>query len=169
MEIWDLYTQDRGKTGETVCRGAKIPDGRFHLQVHVCIFNGKGQMLIQLRQKDKQWYPDLWDYSVGGSAVAGDNSVAAAEREAQEELGLTIRLQGKAPALTRWYDQTIDDYYILHQEIQLSELRLQAEEVQATRWASYEEVMALLTEKRFCPNERGMIRLLFELAEKEAH
>ena len=29
--------------------------------------------------------------------------------------------------------------------------------------------MALLTEKRFCPNERGMIRLLFELAEKEAH
>ena len=48
MEIWDLYTQDRGKTGETVCRGAKIPDGRFHLQVHVCIFNGKGQMLIQL-------------------------------------------------------------------------------------------------------------------------
>ena len=95
--------------------------------------------------------------------------MAAAERETQEELGLTIRLQGKAPALTRWYDQTIDDYYILHQEIQLSELQLQAEEVQATRWASYEEVMALLTEKRFCPNERGMIRLLFELAEKEAH
>ena len=75
-------------TGETVCRGAKIPDGRFHLQVHVCIFNGKGEMLIQLRQKDKQWYPDLWDYSVGGSAVAGDNSVTAAERETQEELRL---------------------------------------------------------------------------------
>ena len=111
MEIWELYTQDRVKTGETVCRGAKIPDGRFHLQVHVCIFNRKGEMLIQLRQKDKQWYPDLWDYSVGGSAVAGDNSVAAAERETQEELGLTISLQGKAPALTRWYDQTIDDYY----------------------------------------------------------
>ena len=71
---------------------------------------------------------------------------------------MTIRLQGKAPALTRWYDQTIDDYYILHQEIRLSELQLQAEEVQATRFGrklSVREVMAeLLTEKRFCPNER---------------
>ena len=103
------------------------------------------------------------------SAVDRNKTVPAAERETQEELGLTISLQGKAPALTRWYEQTIDDYYILHQEIQLSKLQLQAEEVQATRWASYEEVMALLTEKRFCPNERGMIQLLFELAEKEAH
>jgi len=50
MERWDLYTQDREKTGKTMVRGDKTPEGFFHLQVHVCIFNTRGEMLIQQRQ-----------------------------------------------------------------------------------------------------------------------
>lgn len=166
MEVWDLYTQDREKTGKTMVRGDKTPQGLFHLQVHVCIFNQRGQMLIQQRQSTKQWYPDLWDYSVGGSAVAGDNSIAAAQREALEELGVHIDLAGRCPAVTRWYGAIIDDYYIVTQDVNLSELTLQAEEVQTVRWANCEEILTLLREKKFCPNPSGMITLLFELSEE---
>ena len=163
MEAWDLYTQDRVKTGQTMLRGDPVPEGLFHLQVHVCIFNEQGEMLIQQRQSTKRWYAGLWDYSVGGSAVAGDTSLAAAERETLEELGLRVSLAGRKPAVTRWYGSMIDDYYILPLNVALSDLHLQREEVQAVRWAGREDILALLAEGQFCPNPPGMIALLFDL------
>ena len=167
MEAWDLYTQDRVKTGQTMLRGDRVPEGLFHLQVHVCIFNSRGEMLIQQRQVTKRWYAGLWDYSVGGSAVAGDTSLAAAERETLEELGLRVSLAGRRPAVTRWYGAMIDDYYILPLDADLSGLTLQKEEVQAVRWAAREDILALLAEGRFCPNPPGMIALLFDLYQEE--
>ena len=163
MEAWDLYTQDRVKTGQTMLRGDPVPEGLFHLQVHVCIFNEQGEMLIQQRQSTKRWYAGLWDYSVGGSAVAGDTSLTAAERETLEELGLRVSLAGRKPAVTRWYGSMIDDYYILPLNVALSDLHLQREEVQAVRWAGREDILALLAEGQFCPNPPGMIALLFDL------
>lgn len=167
MEAWDLYTKDRVKTGQTMLRGDRVPEGLFHLQVHVCIFNSRGEMLIQQRQVTKRWYAGLWDYSVGGSAVAGDTSLAAAERETLEELGLRVSLAGRRPAITRWYGAMIDDYYILPLDADLSGLTLQKEEVQAVRWAAREDILALLAEGRFCPNPPGMIALLFDLYQEE--
>ena len=167
MEAWDLYTKDRVKTGQTMLRGDRVPEGLFHLQVHVCIFNSRGEMLIQQRQVTKRWYAGLWDYSVGGSAVAGDTSLAAAERETLEELGLRVSLAGRMPAVTRWYGAMIDDYYILPLDADLSGLTLQKEEVQAVRWAAREDILALLAEGRFCPNPPGMIALLFDLYQEE--
>ena len=167
MEAWDLYTKDRVKTGQTMLRGDRVPEGLFHLQVHVCIFNSRGEMLIQQHQVTKRWYAGLWDYSVGGSAVAGDTSLAAAERETLEELGLRVSLAGRMPAVTRWYGAMIDDYYILPLDADLSGLTLQKEEVQAVRWAAREDILALLAEGRFCPNPPGMIALLFDLYQEE--
>ena len=167
MEAWDLYTKDLVKTGQTMLRGDRVPEGLFHLQVHVCIFNSRGEMLIQQRQVTKRWYAGLWDYSVGGSAVAGDTSLAAAERETLEELGLRVSLAGRRPAVTRWYGAMIDDYYILPLDADLSGLTLQKEEVQAVRWAAREDILALLAEGRFCPNPPGMIALLFDLYQEE--
>ena len=167
MEAWDLYTKDRVKTGQTMLRGDRVPEGLFHLQVHVCIFNSRGEMLIQQRQVTKRWYAGLWDYSVGGSAVAGDTSLVAAERETLEELGLRVSLAGRRPAVTRWYGAMIDDYYILPLDADLSGLTLQKEEVQAVRWAAREDILALLAEGRFCPNPPGMIALLFDLYQEE--
>lgn len=39
MEIWDLYTEDRIKTNDTMVRGTQITRGFYRLVVHVCIFN----------------------------------------------------------------------------------------------------------------------------------
>lgn len=166
MEIWDLYTVDRVKTGETVVRDTGIPAGLYHLQVHVIIFNSKNEMLIQKRTPTKRFYPDLWDVTVGGSAVTGDTSSVAAEREVQEELGLTVHLNGKRPDFTMTYSDTFDDYYIVEMDVPLSDLTLQPEEVQDAAWASREEVFRMMADGTFCPNLTGLITLLFELHEK---
>ncbi|MGN1021361.1 MAG: NUDIX domain-containing protein [Aristaeellaceae bacterium] len=163
MEQWDLYTADRVKTGRVMNKNEPVPAGLYHMQVHVVVFNGAGQMLIQQRTESKQWFPGLWDYSVGGAAQAGETSVQAAEREVQEEIGLTVQLQGRHPALTRYYDSIFDDYYLARADVPADALTLQAEEVQAVRWASREDIYRLQAEGRFCPNPRGMIDLLFDL------
>ena len=46
MEKWDLYTKYREKTGREHIRGEEIPDGFYHLVVHVWIKNDKGQLKV---------------------------------------------------------------------------------------------------------------------------
>lgn len=41
MEVWDLYTKYREKTGKEHIRGVQIPQGYYHLVVHVWIPNRK--------------------------------------------------------------------------------------------------------------------------------
>ncbi len=163
MEIWDLYDRDRIPTGETHQRGKPIPQGRYHMVVHVVIFNSAGQMLIQQRQPFKAGWPNLWDVTVGGSAVAGDTSRTAAEREVLEEIGLDIDLSSEQPRLTIPFDVGFDDIYTLTMDVDLTTLRLQESEVQAVKWADEAEVLAMLSDGRFIPYHRAFIELLFAM------
>lgn len=163
MELWDIYGIDRKKTGETMVRGEAFPEGALHLVVHVCIFNAKGEMLIQQRQSFKAGWPNLWDISVGGSAVSGDTSQTAAEREVFEELGLRIGLQGVRPHFTINFDHGFDDVYLIEQDVELSELTLQYEEVQTARWASREEILAMIESGEFIPYYPELISLFFAM------
>lgn len=163
MERWDLYDKNRALTGETMERGEPIPAGRYHLVVHVVVFDPAGRMLIQQRQPFKEGWPNLWDITAGGSAVTGETSAQAAERELREEVGLSIGLCGRAPALTIYYDVCFDDVYVVTREVDPSSLALQPEEVQAVRWATEEEVLRMLDEGTFIPYHRGYLELLFRL------
>jgi isopentenyldiphosphate isomerase len=163
MERWDLYDRDRIPTGETHQRGTPVPEGRYHMVVHVVIFNTRGEMLIQQRQPFKEGWPNLWDVTVGGSAVAGDDSRAAAERETREELGLAIDLSDELPKLILPFDCGFDDVYTLTMDVDLSSLTLQESEVQSVRWASEAEILAMLADGRFIPYHRAFIQLLFAM------
>ena len=163
MEFWDLYDRDRIPTGETHQRGKPLPEGRYHMVVHVVIFKTKGEMLIQQRQPFKEGWPNMWDITVGGSAVAGDTSRTAAQREVMEEIGLAIDLSGEQPKLTIPFDVGFDDVYTLVMDVDLTTLHLQESEVQAVRWASEEEILTMLADGRFIPYHRAFIQLLFAL------
>ena len=163
MELWDLFDRDRNPTGETHERGKPMPAGRYHTVVHVVIFNSRGEMLIQQRQPFKEGWPNLWDITVGGSAIAGDDSRSAAEREVMEELGLPIDLSGEMPKIILPFDQGFDDIYIITMDVDLSALHLQESEVQAVRWAGMEDIFALMKAGQFLPYHRSLIELLFTM------
>ena len=163
MEFWDLYTRDRIPTGETHPRGKPLPVGRYHLVVHVVIFNTKGEMLIQQRQPFKEGWPNLWDVTVGGSAIAGDDSRTAAQRETLEEIGLRVDLSNELPKVVLPFDVGFDDIYTLTMDVDLSTLTLQESEVQAVRWASEADILAKLADGRFIPYHKAFIELLFAL------
>ena len=163
MEQWDLYDRRRVPTDEILERGQPIPEGRYHMVVHVVVFDGAGRMLIQQRQPFKEGWPNLWDVTVGGSALAGERSTQAAEREVLEEIGLPLDLAEECPALTISYDSGFDDVYLITREVDLAALRLHPEEVQAVRWAAEEEVLRMLEEGTFIPYHRSYLELLFRL------
>ncbi len=161
MELWDLYDHRRRHTGETVVRGEEIPQGRYHIVVHICIFNEDGQMLIQQRQPFKSGWSGMWDITVGGSAVAGETSQAAAEREVWEEIGLKIDFGNQAPAVSVTFSCGFDDYYLLYLQPRLSDLRLQPEEVAQVRWATRQEIKKMQENGTFIPYQEGFLDFLF--------
>lgn len=162
MELWDVYNMNREKTGETMVRGDDFEKGAYHLVVHVCIFNSEGKMLIQQRQSFKEGWPNLWDLTVGGSAVKGDSSQTAAERELFEELGIKLDLQGIRPNLTINSTYCFDDIYLVEKEVSPDELSFQYEEVQDAKWATLEEILEMIEDGTFIPYYPSLIQFLFE-------
>lgn len=163
MELWDVYNYDRTKSGRTMVRGDKMEGGAYHLVVHACIFNSRGEMLIQQRQPFKQGWSNMWDITVGGSAISGDTSQTAIERELWEELGLKIDLRNVRPHLTINFDTGFDDVYLIEKEVDLNELKLQYEEVQQVKWASVDEIYRKLDEGIFIPYYKSAIQLFFDI------
>ena len=161
MELFDLYTADRVKLDRTMVRWDAVPEGCYRIVVHVCIFDPEGRMLIQQRQPFKDGWSNMWDITVGGSAVAGDTSRTAAERETREEIGLDIDLTEVRPSLTLYWEHGFDDYYLLTRELDPASLHLQYEEVQTVRWATREEIHRMIDDGEFIPYEKGLIDLLF--------
>lgn len=164
-ELWDIYDLDRKRTGRVHRRGDPWPDGAYRLCVHICIFNGEGKLLIQQRQPWKKGWSGMWDVSVGGSALAGDDSRTAAQREVQEELGLALDLSGMRPVFSVSFSQGFDDFWLIRQEVRLEDLTLQPSEVQAVRWASRQEVLEMVQAGTFIPYPE--LELLFRLAERQ--
>lgn len=89
MEIWDLYNERREKSGRDHVRGEEVPEGYYHLVVQVWIRNSKDEYLISQRSADRPQYPLKWE-CVGGSALKGEDSLCAAIREVEEEVGVRL-------------------------------------------------------------------------------
>ena len=179
MEKWDLYDENYQPTGRTIRRGEALPDGTYHLVVHVVLRNAKGQMLIQQRQETKAMYPGMWDITLAGNALAGESSQEAASREIGEELGVKLDLTGIRPDVTVHFHSGFDDIYLIREGSEgakkafgersfpsgMEDFTLQEEEVQAVRWASEEEVLDLLERGEFLPYYPGFLSYLFAMEE----
>ena len=89
MELWDLYNELRELIGRDHIRGEEVPQGFYHLVVHVWIRNSEGKYLISQRSADRPSFPLMWE-CVGGSVTKGEDSLTGALRETKEEVGLTL-------------------------------------------------------------------------------
>ena len=162
MELWDVYDAKRNKTGKTMVRGDTFAEGTYHLVVHVCVFNTKGELLLQHRQTFKSGFPNLWDITVGGSALCGEESYQAAEREAMEEMGIPLDLKNVRPQVTVSFHNAFDDVYVVEKDLELGDLRFQYEEVQGAKWATREEIYELMEQGAFVPYCKGFIDWVFD-------
>lgn len=166
MELWDIYDIHRTKTGRTATRGDIMGSGDYHMVVAACIFNERGRLLIQQRQPFKEGFPNLWDVTAAGSALQGETSQQAMERELREELGLALDLSKIRPNLTMNFDRGFEDFYLLERDVDTAALHLQPEEVQAVKWATLDEILTMIDAGTFIPYYKSLIQLFFDSRER---
>ena len=154
MELWDLYNEKRELIGKTHVRGEKIPDGYYHLAVHVWIRNSKGEYLIGQRSADRSKFPLMWG-TVGGSAIAGENSITAAIRETKEEVGIDLDIGSGRLAysivgriINGVKSSDIMDAWLFEYDGEADLSLATTAEVVQIKWMSTEEIKKLFEEKK---------------------
>ena len=148
MELWDIYTRDRVKTGRLHRRGKPMRRGDYHLVVHIWIRNSKGEYLIQKRADTVEMCPGLWAVT-GGSAVAGDDSVTAMLRETKEEMGLTLDIEKAQLIFKLRRRNSLADIWLYTADIDDAEITLQKEEVSDFMWATKEKIYEMADRREF--------------------
>ncbi len=90
-ELIDIFDENNQALGIQRWKSEAHKSGLWHRAVHIWIYNPKGEILLQLRSKDKDVFPDLWDLSVAGHISAGSTPEDSAVREIREEVGLAVK------------------------------------------------------------------------------
>lgn len=141
------------KTGEVMEKyDQKVFDrGFYHLGSDIWMINSENKILIQKRSPMKRLEPNVWAMT-GGSVVAGENSVDTIVRETKEEIGLDIdasqlKLVTKFRTGTVWIDT-----YVLRCDYAVANMKFRPEEVADAKWATWEEIDALVKEGQFIQN-----------------
>ena len=162
MELWDIYDTNRSKTEKIISRGNTLAHGEYHIAVQVCIFNSKGEMLIQLRQPFKDDWPNMWDITAAGSVLSGETSQQAAHRELLEELGLDVDFSNIRPRFTINFEKGFCDIYSYEKEIDTDSLTLQKEEVKAVKCAPLGQILDMIESGEFITYYKSFLELIFD-------
>ena len=162
-EMIDVYDPQHRRTGRSVRRGEPLEGGERLLVAHVCVFNGKNEMLCQMRNPAKKHYGGCWDLSAGGFVLSGEEPALAACRELKEELGIALGEKDLQFLFTEPLSYVLDDYFLARVEADPSSLILEEEEVTEARWFSAGEVETMILDGRFVDYPLEGIRRVFSL------
>lgn len=149
MEYFDVLNEYGEFTGKIVTREECHEKGLWHRSVYAFIFNEKGEVLLQKRSSNKKLWPNLWDITAGGHVLSGEFGMQALIREVKEELGLDIKedeikyLVGSTSSNIKGKikNNHFNECYIVTKNIDISQLKLQEEEVSDVKWFTKQEIL----------------------------
>lgn len=158
LELFDLVDEQGQPTGAVKSRAQVHAEGDWHRTVHIWIARknaetSKIELLLQQRSPHKDSFPGCYDISSAGHIAAGDSYLPAALRELKEELG--IEAAGEQLYLCFYHrgewqgefyghpfcNREHSGVYLYLEPVNISELRLQPEEVSCVLWMEYETVL----------------------------
>lgn len=163
-EMIDILDEKNGElTGKIISKKEAHKNGNWHGSIHILIVNNsETRTLLQKRCAKKELYPNMWDISVGGHISAGETPIITAQRELDEELGLNIK-DYKIEQVDRIKEQLNNNgiisnefvtIYIVKGDIDISNIRLQEDEVSEVKWCSKEELNQLISNGEILPHIR---------------
>ncbi|MCH3918892.1 MAG: NUDIX domain-containing protein [Sphaerochaeta sp.] len=153
MERWDVYDRDGNRTGDVVDKGG-LSEGQYHLSVHLCVFNSRGEVLLRRQKKT-----GVWDLSASGDARSGETARDAAERVAREQLGLTITLD--RPSFVLSVPDGFDAYFVVVKDLKRSDVMVDETAVSGLRGANEKVIRDLSKANLFVPIHTCVIKMAF--------
>lgn len=155
MELWDIYDENKQKTGRTMERNDwHMKPGDFHLTVLGVLKRPDGKFLITRRREDKEWAPGHWEVP-GGGVRAGESSLDAAIREVKEETGIDVSAADGGYAFTykRVNPEERNNYFVDIYRFVLDfdeiDVNVQEKEVAGFALADIDEIKAIAAEGKF--------------------
>lgn len=153
MELLDVVDENGIPTGAVVSREKAHREGIRHRTAHVWLVRfrqGKQEVLLQKRCKDKDSWPGCYDISSAGHIPAGVDFIPSALRELKEELGVTAGPEelifcGNRSIVSDsvfhgspFRDRQYSRVFVLNRDLEAGDFRLQPEEIEAVRWMELE-------------------------------
>jgi isopentenyldiphosphate isomerase len=160
MELVDLYNEQRELTGETVDKH-DVPEGKYRLSVHIWITNDNDELLVQQRLASAHKFPNLWS-NTGGAVQAGESSVEGALRELSEEMGINVTKDDLKFIASYKRKNDYADVWLLKRNIDVSDIVMQEDEVQAVKWVSRKKFEEMLENKEAIRSSYEYYKLYLE-------
>ena len=170
MELWDVYDINRNKIeGRFSVRGSEdMNDDEFHIVVFAVVCDNNGNLLCSMRDRNKM-FGGTWEFC-GGSALSGETSRQAAERELLEETGLDVSgCEGKIVATETKYHKGSNwfyDVWLFRCDFDVSLLTPQKGEVEKIEKYTFLEVKKFIEEDNFTGITREFIDKIGEEIKK---
>jgi isopentenyldiphosphate isomerase len=143
-EMVDILNEKGNPIGEIKLKREVHAEGLWHRAVQIWIYNSKGEILLQKRSKNKEFFPRLLDMSAAGHVSAGETFEEAAVRELFQEIGLRRKASdlkniGTWPLvqyMTKpfYNNKEIFQVFLLKWDGNIKELKLQKKEVEMVKF-----------------------------------
>ena len=157
MEMIDIFDENMKHIG-AMEKDEAHEKKQWHKNSHIWITDGDS-VLMQLRGKHVKNFPLTWDISAAGHFQAGETALQGAKRELKEELGIDWSFgdinegaiihmdmaENGAPIYEHIY------LYFLKIKLDISELKLQAEELEDVKWISWKEFQNFINSDEVVP------------------
>ena len=163
-ELVDVLSDDGGVVRQATRR--EVRHGNLlHRSVYILVFNSEGQLFVHQRTATKDVYPSHWDVAVGGVLGAGEDPLAGARRELQEELG--VQTDTLRQLFTFRYQEPHNRVIgVVFSCTWDGPVALQPAEIVRGEWLDLEAVIERSRRDQFCPD--GLEALGTYLAKLEA-
>jgi isopentenyldiphosphate isomerase len=136
-------------------------DNLLHSATAVLVRDAARRIYVHRRSDSKDWAPGRWDVAAGGVIVVGEEPLASARRELEEELGIvTDTLLELGTHL--YEDDTTRCFEHAYEAVWDGPVRHQPEEVAEGRWVAASELAAMLSDPAilFVPDSRQLLERL---------
>ena len=152
-EFWDIYDENRVKTGRTAERDKyEFKEGEYHIVVTGIILNSKYEILISKRAPWKR-HGSLWECN-GGSILAGETSLEGILRELKEELGITFSEKDATFLKEVKRDKKVPDFkdlWLFQKDISTDEISFPDGEATEAKWVAIEEFINMYNNNEIVP------------------
>ena len=153
-EMFDVLDENGVPTGQTVERKQAHIDGTWHRAVLIFVVNNKNKVLLQKRSMTKSKWSGRWCATAGGHVESGDIGLYAVMRELEEEIGISVRASDVRYIEThrscnkgKGIDAHFNEYYVVHKNVRLKDVKIQESEVEEVKWLDYFDVRKMIEER----------------------
>lgn len=151
-EMFPIVDETGAVIGSATRRECHSGSKLLHPVVHLHVFDKEGQLFLQKRSESKDIQPGKWDTAVGGHVDFGEDVDTALMREANEELGITVR----GPRLLYRYvfesdvERELVNTFMCVSD--LSEITTDPDEISDGKFFRFEDIERMIGEGKTTPN-----------------